>query len=490
MRTAILLLLTLLATPLRADLPRDLDAFARRALEVIGTPPGLTVAVVKDDRVVYRRDFGLRDVEAKLPVTPETRFYVASSTKAFTAMAALVLAAHGKLDLDAPVSTYWPALKLTPPLSAERLSLRELLAMRPGLANSTLNYRRAVVGNLEDDEQELLRVLATYSQDAPRTFQYSNMSYELAAEVLQRATGRTWQQLTAETVFEPLGMTATTSDVPPPGVPLAHLYRSTARGAFVRNAGKSNANIGPAGGTFMTSAVAAKWIVAMLNDGRAGERQLLPSRAVRAAQSWQTTQQRRFRWFDRWGWGLGQDLGDYEGDFLVHRFGGFNGAYSHISWMPDRRLGVAVFSNGGAGAADAIAAFAYDTLLGKPDLEAKWSAELVKLAAAAQQERDERRAADEKFATRGVPARPLAQYGGTYDYPRLGRAVVTHAGGRLWAQLGIMRSELVPAGGDDFMADWEGAGEIVTLTFAFDEQGRATRFAWGDRLFERVVSAP
>jgi len=476
--------LLLFALPLRGGLRSDIDSFARKAMREIGTTPGMTVVVVKDDNVVYRGDFGLRDVDAKLPVTPETRFYIASSTKAFTAMAAAILAGEGKLDLDAPLSDAWPELKLTPPLDPKRLSLRDFLAMRPGLGNDTLNYRSAALANL-GDEQEVLRVLATYSREQPRVFRYSNMSYEIAARVMQKITGKKWQDLVAEKVLVPLAMTSTTTSLPPPGTPVARSYRSTAPNAFAHAAEKTNDTMGPAGGMFTTSSDAAKWLIAMIDDGH----DVLPKRAVRLVQSAQTTNKARYHYFDRFAWGLGEDLGEYDGELFVHRFGGFGGAHSHISFMPDRRIGVAVFANGGSAVADAVAAYIYDLLLGKKDLDAKWSAEMTKAAAAAEQAREERRKADARLAEHHELAHPIEQYAGTYRYDRLGQLNVTAENGHLYAQLGVLRAELVPAGGDAFLIDWMDEGELSAIRVTFDDSGRATRFDWDGRVFDRV-SAP
>lgn len=469
-----LLLMLLLMTDVRPSL----DAFAKKAMREIGATPGMTVVVVKDDRVIYRGDFGLRDVEANLPVTADTRFYIGSSTKAFTAMAAAVLAAEGKLDLDAPLGDVWPELKLTPPLDTKRLSLRDFLAMRPGVGNSTLQFRTSTLGHV--DEAEFLRLLATYSRERPRVFEYSNTSYDIVGHALQRVTGKRWQDVTDEKVFRPLAMTSTTSAFPPAGVPWAHFYRSTAPNVFVRTPEKDDANMSPAGGTFITSADAGKWMIAMLNDGKG----VLPKKAVRMVQSAQTTRNAPFRYLQRWGWGLGQDLGDYEGELIVHRPGGFGGAYSFISWMPDRRIGVAVLSNGGAAVADAVAMYAYDLVLGKPNLEAKWNAELAKAAAAAQKSREQRAKWDAQLADRKAAGRPLASYTGTYNYDRLGRLDVTESGGRLYAQLGVLKVELVPVGGDAFLGDFLDE-EPQAVHFVFDENGQPVRFEWDDRIWTK-----
>lgn len=484
MRRLLLFLLLMLALPLRGDVAAALEAFAKNAMRRIDTTPGLSVVVVRDDAVVYRGDFGLRDVEAKLPVTPETRFYIASSTKAFTAMAAAILAEEGKLDLDAPVATVWPELKLTAPLDPKRFSLRDFLAMRSGLSNDSLNFRTEI-GNVRTEE-EMLRLLATYSSEQPRTFRYSNMSYLIAARVMEKASGRRWSELVAEKILLPLGMTSTLTGAPPATVPVARFYRSSAPGTFVRTPSALDEMAGPAGGMLMTTTDAAKWLMAMMNDGRLGERQVLPRRAVRIVQSPQTTNKRRFRSIDRFAWGLGQDLGDYEGELLVHRFGGLNGGYSHVSFMPDRRIGVAVFANGGGAVPDAVAAYAYDLLLGKPDLAAKWSAELEKTAAAVAEAREARRKAEAPMQAPGALSRPIDAYVARYHYDRLGDIDVTMEHGRLYARLGLYRAELVPAGADAFLIDWIDEGQPIPIRFVVDEREKPVRIDWGGRIFDRV----
>jgi hypothetical protein len=249
---------------------------------------------------------------------------------------------------------------------------------------------------------------------------------------------------------------------------------------FVRTPGKTPETMGPAGGTFTTSADTAKWLIAMINDGN----DVLPKKAVRMVQSAQTTRKARFRYLDRWAWGFGEDLGDYEGELIVHRPGGVGGAYSFISFMPDRRIGVAVFSNGGAAVADAVAMYAYDLLLGKPNLEAKWNEAIAKAVASTQKAREQRAQWDARLADRKAAARPLARYAGTYNYDRLGRLDVAESGGRLYAQLGVLRVELVPAGGDAFIADFLD-DEPQAVQFVFNDKGEPVRFEWGDRIWTR-----
>jgi CubicO group peptidase (beta-lactamase class C family) len=84
-----------------------LDAYVAELSKRLPVTPGLSIAVVRGDKIVYARGFGYRDLKAKLPVTPQTQFYIASTTKAFSATAAKLLADEGKFDLDAPLKKYF-----------------------------------------------------------------------------------------------------------------------------------------------------------------------------------------------------------------------------------------------------------------------------------------------------------------------------------------------------------------------------------------------
>ena len=97
--------------------------------------PGMSVAVVRDTQVVYAKGFGWADVEARRPVTPETIFYIASTTKSFTGLAAVLLDEQGRIDLDAPLSRYLPTAKLQAPLDPDSITLRSLLSHTHGIDN-------------------------------------------------------------------------------------------------------------------------------------------------------------------------------------------------------------------------------------------------------------------------------------------------------------------------------------------------------------------
>ncbi|MCL4706215.1 beta-lactamase family protein, partial [bacterium] len=102
--------------------------------------PGLAMAIVKDGDVIFSEGFGYRNVESKLPVTPNTLFAIGSSSKAFTAASLGILVDDGKIDWDKPVRDYLPTFKLHDNFASERMTPRDLVTHRSGLPRHDLMW--------------------------------------------------------------------------------------------------------------------------------------------------------------------------------------------------------------------------------------------------------------------------------------------------------------------------------------------------------------
>ena len=117
---------------LGGDWRSDVDRFAGKLVDM-GAAPGIGLAIVQDDWVLYTRGFGVADMDAGRRVDTETAFYIASSTKALTATAVVTLADRELIDLHAPITTYVPELRFRPPLDAESVTVHDLLTMTHGI---------------------------------------------------------------------------------------------------------------------------------------------------------------------------------------------------------------------------------------------------------------------------------------------------------------------------------------------------------------------
>lgn len=427
----------------------SLDPFVR-GLVADGFIPGVAIAVVTRDGPAYLRGFGVRDIHTREPVTPQTGFYIASSTKSFTGTLAALLDQRGVIDLDAPLSRYLPELRMNAPLSADSVTLRALLTHTSGLRNEPVVFRTAFTG--AHDRETIVRLLG-HSTPIPRAYRYDNLGYVVAALAMERATGREWQDLLRDEVFRPLGMTHTTSRVSEAraaGWPLASPHITGADSVVRLTMEKQDNTMHAAGGMFTTAEDLVRWLQAQLNGGRVDGRQIIPEAVIRDAHTPYATQTDTFYRYVRTGYGLGWQSAAYEGERMIHHFGGFEGWRAHISFLPDRGIGVAVLINDlspiGGPAPDLIATYAYDLLLGRPGANARYAAERQRMA---QNAEDARRRMREDYQRRAArPPTPDERkpfFAGTYDNEMLGTLEVRLRENReLWATLGNLSARLDP----------------------------------------------
>jgi len=407
----------------------SIDGFVHRVVARLGDVPGLAVAVVRDTGAVYVGAAGYRDLEARLPATAATPYYVASSTKSFTAMAAALLAARGRLDLDAPLARYLPDLRLPPARPADSVTIRQLLTHTMGFANDAVVIRTAFTG--EWTPRELIALL-TKSRVTERSFEYDNLGYVVAGLVIDRVAGTSWKDVLARSLFAPLGMTRTTAYMSrADGWGVAVPYWAGADSAPRRlPSSKRDETMHAAGGVVSTAHDLARWLEANLAEGRLDGVQLLPAHAVEEAHRLQVRlpREQRFGPFRRYGYALGWYWADYGGDTVLQQFGSFAGARAHVSFMPGRRIGVAVLLNvsgPAADVADLVATYAYDVMLAKPGVRARYDSLLDSAAAslhdATAQLAAERVRLAERPSTLSLPA---ASYAGVYTGADLGTMCV------------------------------------------------------------------
>jgi CubicO group peptidase (beta-lactamase class C family) len=385
----------------------------------------LAVAVVKDDQVVYQRTFN---------ATPETRFYLASVPKSFTGLALRILAEEKKLDLDAPLTTTLPRFELPAPLDPSRMSLRDLLTHRLGFENDGLGWRLSYSGEWTQDQ--FFALLKQHSVVTPRRFSYDNLGYALASYAAEDAAKQPWNDVLRSRVFAPLGMNATSET---PCIPTKS-PRTMNRGS---------------GGLCSTLPDMVRWLRVNLTDGVLEGKRVFPLAAMREVHAPQISLDRQFGKLHRYAYGLGWYHADYEGDLVMHHFGSYPEAWAHVSYMPDRRIGVVVLSNEFNALPDSVATLAYDTLLGRADAGARFDADVVRLRESLQSMEKQRDDFVKGLAEKATDSdRSLASYAGTYVSDAFGTMVVREEAGTLRATIGDRTSLLTQLRGDTFYGRW------------------------------------
>ena len=194
-----------------SDIAR-IDAWLREQV-ALGQYPSLSVAIVRDGKIAYQGAFGFEDVKAGRKATPQTSYHVASVTKAFTALMAVMLHVRGVVDLDQPVVKYLPkdvSISTRPELGA-KITLRQLASHTSGLPRGVPGPVQSVEGRYELEPKRLYDQLANVKLEFdPGTDQlYSNLAFGLLGHVLERAAGKPYEKLLQELVCDPLRLERT-----------------------------------------------------------------------------------------------------------------------------------------------------------------------------------------------------------------------------------------------------------------------------------------
>src|SRR5258707_6715057 len=229
-RIALAILGAVVALPLRAQTPASPPSAATIAAdpEVLGSErlfsawvegqiayrglPGIAVGVVSNQDLVWAKGFGFADVKAKIPMTPATKFRVASNSKLFTAIAIMQLREDGKLRLDDPVVNYLPWFKPQPAGDDDGpITIEQLLSHSSGLQREAGDHW---VSYRFPNTDELQRLFADrQAAFAPSVrWKYSNLAYAVAGSIVETVSKETWADYVERNIFKPLGMNASSVD--------------------------------------------------------------------------------------------------------------------------------------------------------------------------------------------------------------------------------------------------------------------------------------
>jgi CubicO group peptidase (beta-lactamase class C family) len=332
----------------------------RRELHI----PGVSFVIVKDDKVIYMKGLGLKDVERGLPVTPDTLFAIGSSTKAFTALSAVMTADDGKLSLSDSPKKFLPYFRLRDPEADAKITIRDLLSHRSGLDRTDLSM---VSGKL--NREELIRVagLAKPTAKLGEKFLYQNVMFTAAGEVVAQANHTTWDDYIEKRILKPLGMKASNTTVAATlktaDYALGYSYNSETKETQhvpMREIGEA----APAGAINSTARDMAQWLRLMLGEGTFEGKRLVSEKNFKELVSVQN------KVAGNVNYGLGWFLREWNGHKVVEHGGNIDGFNALVAMMPDQKLGFVMLSNISG---SPLGPFAMETvwsnLVGKPETD-------------------------------------------------------------------------------------------------------------------------
>jgi CubicO group peptidase (beta-lactamase class C family) len=301
--------------------------------------PGVSLVIVKDDRVIYAKGLGLKDVEHNLAVTPDTLFAIGSSTKAFTAMSAAMSADDGKLSLTDSPKKVLPYFKLRDPEADAKITIIDLLSHRSGLDRTDLSM---VSGQLTREELIKVAGLAKPSAKLGEKFLYQNVMFAAAGEIVARAQGTTWDDFIKHRIFKPLGMkdsnTTVAETLKSKDYALGYTYNSET-GETKNVPMREISAAAPAGAINSNARDMAQWLRLMLAGGVFGGKRLVSEK------NFKELVEPHNKITDKISYGLGWFLRDWNGHKVVEHGGNIDGFNAEVALMPDQKLGFALLTN-------------------------------------------------------------------------------------------------------------------------------------------------
>ena len=427
----------------------EIDAYAQKVREDWNVP-GLAIAIVKDDKVVFAKGYGVRDMNKPEKVDENTLFAIASNSKAFTTASLAILIDEKKIGgWDDKVSKYLPEFQMYDAWVTREMTIRDLVSHRSGLDTFSGDLLWYDTTYSPDEILRRVRFLKPVSSFRSR-YGYQNLMFMAAGRIVEKVSGKSWGEFVKERILTPIGMMRTTTSVKDLKDNFASPHNESGGKLRALPLGNIDNSIGLAG---LNSSVAdvAKWLRLQLNRGKFEGKQIYSEQ--RAGEMWQQNiflgvnpfpaKEAPTQMFS--GYGLGWFLNDYRGRKVVSHSGGLDGMITQTAMMPAENLGLVVLTNSETSAIGFLRNKIFDVFLDAPKRD--WSAEALERAKQAKtKEAEEQQKIDAARKTDTKPSLALKDYAGTYSSEMYGDVTVAEENGRL-----VLR--LVPA--PNFVADLE-----------------------------------
>lgn len=310
--------------------------------------PGLSIAIVKDGKVLFMKGFGVTRVGSKDPVDENTLFMIGSNTKAFTSTTIAILQEEGKLTLNDKVQKWMPEFTLKDPLASNEIIIADLMSHRIGFETFqgdftywTSNLSRA------DVIHKMALINGLYSFRTK--WGYCNAAFLTAGELIPKITGKSWEETVKEKILTPLKMNRT--------LMLSKELKKASNSAFPYTVVDGLLtelpipdidNLASAASISSCAKDMATWLLVQLNKGKVDSIQVIPEKAIqtiRMPYSIIGIDSRDKQDTHFYLYGLGLQINDRNGKLVYSHTGAVDGFLSSVMFVPEEKIGIIVLTN-------------------------------------------------------------------------------------------------------------------------------------------------
>jgi len=432
--------------------------------------PGMTMAIVKDNKIVYSKGFGVKKIGGNESVSPETLFQIGSISKSFTAVLGGILVDQNQIKWKDQVVDYYPQFLMNDPVVTREYMIQDLFAQNSGLP-AHVGDTQAILGYSAD---QILASLKYYKADSSfrSQFAYQNIFFVVADQLMESTTHKKWPALLTEHVFQPLEMknSSTSSAAFNAASDVAALHQIKNNKVVALSKGYEGEEfiytMGPAGGINSTTEDMAHYLLMLLNEGKYKDQQVISRENLQYLWAPKTIVQEMG---GRWSfYGLGWIYTQYNPSPIVWHNGATLGHKAMIAFIPSEKIGIVILSNlHGTLLPDALAMEFFDRYMSNPEQD--WSAKMLQstqrshknILAEAETEKTTvtKRKKNIRAAESGYL--PLKNYAGRYHNPVYGDVEIKADADNLYMIIGPekVRMNISPLFRDIFQLHWSGAGD-------------------------------
>lgn len=416
----------------------------------------LVLGIVDNGNINFHST-GMADIEKGFKADEDVAYAIGSATKSFVATAICALVADGKLELETTIRSVIPEFEMYDSYVTEHLTVRDILCHRCGLPRHEFSWYPRILEYQPKDMVGKLKYLEP-NQPFRYTMQYQNHMYMLAGYLVERVTGKKWEEYLKERVLEPLGM----QDVSFSTVNLAVHPRASKPYAFD---GKKHTQceyadiymMGAAGSINTTAREMVKWISFHLNNGEVGEQEIIAEKALGESHEPQTIIGKDDPFYmgipqkKSMSYGLGWFIENYRGRTVIHHGGNIDGYSSLMCFVPGTGFGMVILTNADHALGTMALAYALiDAYFGDSEIDqyANITAFYNKMMAGY----TDTAAAILEAAPKNTPMPAAEQMTGSYAHPGYGDLQITVENGLPKGKLGSCTVEFIHVCNNGFFA--------------------------------------